>query len=120
MIREALALAIVAASTAGCMSRTELKVEHKRPDPAPVYVGDRSCMVRDFEFATDLPEGSKNLGFVTVAEVQTEGKDDDEATYVAVRKKICEMGGDALSQAAWIREMDDEHPKLKVNAWALP
>ena len=118
MSRSALfALAVLAA---GCVTRTDLKVEHKRPPPAPVYVGDRSCMVHDYEYATDVPEGAKNLGFVTVRQVVTDGKDDDEATYIELRKKICEMGGDALSQPAWIRDMDDDRAKLKVNAWALP
>ena len=110
----------IAVLAAGCITRTELKVEHKRPPPTPVYVGDKSCMVHDYENATDVPEGARNLGFVTVRQVVTEGKDDDEATYIEVRKKICEMGGDALSQPAWVRDMDDERAKLKVNAWALP
>jgi hypothetical protein len=102
----------------GCMTRTELKPEHKKPPPAPVYVGDKSCMVRDFEFATDLPEGSKNLGFLSTPQVVTDGQDDDEATYIELRKKICEQGGDALSQPAWIK--DGAGTKLQANAWVLP
>jgi hypothetical protein len=45
--------------------------------------------------------------------------ENDEETYLALRKKICEMGGNALSQPAWVKDPDDEKPQLKANAWAL-
>ena len=107
------ALAVVAA----CAAHTELKLGPPQKDPVPVYVGDHQCMVRDFENATDLPDGSKNLGWVVVPIM---GGDDDEATYIEMRKRICAMGGNALSQPAWVKDVDDDAPKLKANAWALP
>jgi hypothetical protein len=102
---------------AGCVARTEVKATPKKPPPAPVYVGDKSCMVQDFESATDLPVGSKNLGWIVQA--QDNGQS-DETTYIELRKKICALGGDALSQVAWVKEPDDDRPKLRANAWLMP
>ncbi|HEX4621220.1 MAG TPA: hypothetical protein VH208_06605 [Myxococcaceae bacterium] len=99
-----------------CMARTEIKATPKPPPQQAVWMGDRSCMVQDFDAATDVPEGAKNLGWVSVAE----SSGGDEQTYLELRKKICAMGGDGLSQPAWVREVDDERPHLKANAWVLP
>jgi hypothetical protein len=74
-----------------------------------------TCNVRDFDSATDLPQGARSLGPVSVQQAES-----DEATYVALRQKICELGGDALSQAAWVKGPEDEKPQLTANAWALP
>lgn len=115
-MRRLLVVATLLASAA-CMQRTEIKATPKKPPPKPVYVGDRSCMVQDFEAATDLPSGSKNLGWVSVAQNKDQS---DEDTYIELRKKICEMGGDALSQVAWVKDPDDDRPKLKANAWSMP
>jgi hypothetical protein len=73
------------------------------------------CNVRDFDSATDLPQGARSLGPVSVPQGET-----DEATYVDLRRKICELGGDALSQPAWVKGPEDEKPQLTANAWALP
>ena len=99
-----------------CTERVQLKPMPRRPPPALVYVGDKSCMVQDFDFATDLPDGAKNLGWVVVAQADA----GDEGTYLELRRQICALGGDALSQPAWVREGEDEQPKLKANAWLLP
>jgi hypothetical protein len=78
-------------------------------------------MVQDFENATEVPSGAKNLGWVLQPQVRdADGKEDDEATYVQLRKRICEMGGDALSQPSWVQDVEDGTHKLKVNAWLLP
>ena len=97
----------------GC--RTNIKPAVK-PTPNYVYVGEKSCGVYDFEAATDLPNGATNLGWVSVSKAET-----DEETYVKLRQKICEMGGDALSQLAWVRQAGEYEPThLKANAWSLP
>ena len=115
MTRAALATlglwALVALS--GC--RTPIKPLVKAT-PKVVYVGDKSCQVYDFEAATDVPEGATNLGWVTVGKAET-----DDDTFVKLRQKICEMGGDALSQPAWVHQAGEyEATHLKANAWALP
>lgn len=115
-MKSALGAALLLASLA-CAPRTQVRPVKKAPPAQPVYLGERSCMVQDFENATDLPDAAKNLGWVEVA--QPEGQSDDD-TFIALRRRICEMGGDALSQAAWVRDMNDDRPKLKANAWSLP
>ena len=113
MIRAAAVVAL-ALFAAGCMRRTQIAVVNPKKQ-TEVYVGDKSGLVYDFETATDVPDGSENLGWVEVPIAA-----DDEATYVALRQKICEMGGNALSQAAWVKEVSEDTPRLKANAWALP
>ena len=69
-----------------------------------------------FKDGTDVPEGAQNLGWVTVKKGET-----DEETFVKLREKICGMGGDALSQPAWVRQAGEYEPThLKANAWVLP
>jgi hypothetical protein len=82
---------------------------------AGVYRGEQGCDVQMFPSANDIPKGSKNLGWVTVKALEN-----DEATFQAMHKKICELGGDALSQAAWDKMPTGEHAELKANAWSLP
>ncbi len=106
-------LLAAALAAAGCATSNIRPVI--TPKAEPVYIGDKSCMVQDFAGATDVPEGSRNLGWVSVASTG-----DDEGTYVALRKKICELGGDALSQPAWVKGLSDDAPELKANAWSLP
>jgi hypothetical protein len=89
-----------------------------RPTPpkAEVYVPRTGCDVHDYPAATDLPDGAKNLGWVQVP-VQAQ----DEETYLMLRKAICDMGGDALSQLAWTYEPGRRQAvALKANAWLLP
>lgn len=74
------------------------------------------CDVRDYPSASEVPDGAKNIGFVQVPIADT-----DEQTYVNLRKAICEKGGDALSQMAWVREVGERTPSsLRANAWVLP
>jgi len=104
---------VVLSGLLGC--RTTIKPSVK-PTPKFVYVGEKSCGVYDFAAATDVPEGARNLGWVTVKKAET-----DEDTYVKLREKICEMGGDALSQLAWVSQAGEYEPSfLKANVWSLP
>jgi hypothetical protein len=108
-----LALLALVFACAGC--RTQI-APFNRPEPKLVYVGDKSCTVYDFVAATDLPAGARNLGWFSVKKAEN-----DEETYIKLREMICEMGGDALSQVAWIRELDQTEPStLSANAWSLP
>ena len=107
-----LALGLLAS---GC--RTEIiPVVRKTPPPPRVFTAPSECEVHDFPNATDVPPGAKNLGWVEVKREAT-----DEETYVALRKKICELGGDALSQLAWVTEPGNHDPtSIRANAWAMP
>ncbi|MGA9521664.1 MAG: hypothetical protein WBV82_09380 [Myxococcaceae bacterium] len=110
-----LALAVAAlVFSAACAPRTVIKPG--APDrEQQAFVGDGGCNVRDFDSATDLPPGARNLGWVQVPQLET-----DEATFLELRRKICELGGDALSQAAWEKGPSDEEPSLTAHAWELP
>ncbi len=79
------------------------------------YVKKGQCNVQEFPAATDVPAGAKPLGWISV-----DSTGDDQATMELLRKKICEKGGDALSQAAWVKAPGQESPELKANAWELP
>jgi hypothetical protein len=52
--------------------------------------------------------------------VEVEIQDTDEDTFIALRQRICEMGGDALSQPTWVKDPSDDKPRLTANAWSLP
>ena len=74
-----------------------------------------SCNVRDFPSATEVPTGARPLG-----PVEVESQASDEDTFVALRQRVCELGGDALSQPTWVKDPNDEKPRLTANAWSLP
>ena len=110
-----LALVIVSAVVTGC--RTEIKPA-LMADNAPTKRVRLStdCDVRDYPSGTDVPTGSKNIGWV---EVEREG--DDDATFLKLRTKVCNMGGDAISSITWERKSGDDRPSvLRANAWSLP
>ena len=77
------------------------------------------CEVHDFPTATDVPANSKALGWVKVNRAES-----DEVTFENLRKKVCEMGGDAMSQMHWIRasgaSVADPPVELEGNAWSMP
>jgi hypothetical protein len=104
----AAALALVAT---GC--RTNLKATQEQKTNQ-AYVSEQRCDVFDYALATEVPTGAKNLGWVQVKDTGN-----DEETFAALRQKICEMGGDALSGPHWERK-SGEDPVLKANAWSLP
>lgn len=109
---------LIAALLAGC--RTEIQPVVKAEVPAgKSRRSDDQCYVRDYPTATEVPAGSKGLGWVKVPREQT-----DELTFERLRTKICELGGDALSQPRWIRaagaSVADPPIELEGNAWILP
>lgn len=111
-------LLLVGLLLAGC--RTEISPIVK--EEAPVSRGvmrTAECHFRDFPSATDVPAGAKSLGRVKVDRLET-----DEATFEALRKKVCEMGGDAVSQMQWLRapgaSVADAPVELEGNVWATP
>lgn len=100
----------------GC--RTTIMAEHKPPPPNIFTSPDLGCSVHDYASSTDVPEGSTNLGPVSVAREAS-----DEETYVKLREAICEKGGNALSQLHWLNETTKDAPvvfALEANAWLLP
>jgi hypothetical protein len=113
MIRILAGLLLIAVCGLGC--RTNLSAQ-KQAEAKKVYIGDRECMVYDFNASTDVPDGAKNLGWVSV---KTTGN--DEETFIKLREQVCQLGGDALSSVAWVREANEYEPTtLKGNAWSLP
>ena len=80
--------------------------------------GPAECHVHDFPTATEVPAGAKSLGWVKIDRLQN-----DEVTFETLRKKVCELGGDAISQMHWIRasgaSVADPPIELEGNAWAM-
>lgn len=98
----------------GC--RTLVDLSPKAPEAPPEGPRREGCDVREFPQATDVPTGSKSLGWVRVPREQN-----DEDTYTALRKLICEKGGDAFSQLHWVKEPGVWEPTaLEAMAWVLP
>ncbi len=110
-------LAVAAAALVGCRTVIPPIVNEEAPKPTVSRAsGPAKCDVRDYDNATELPSGAKNLGFVQVAREKT-----DEETYLKLRQAVCDAGGDALSGLAWIKEVGDPEPtSLRANAWVLP
>lgn len=113
MIRStALILAVLALSS--CATMLPIKKANSDQQEQTAAAANE-CNVRDFVYATDLPKGSRPLGPVAV-----EPQASDEDTFLELRRRICEIGGDALSQAAWVKEPSEQGAKLTANAWVLP
>jgi hypothetical protein len=92
-------------------------VDHEETKVVPDN-GPPPCEVQDFPGNGDVPEGSKNLGSVSVAKEAT-----DEDTYAALRKAVCEKGGDAMSTMRWLHTIgkkDGPPTDLEATAWQLP
>jgi len=101
---------------AGC--RTTIEFQHQPPSANVFKAPDLGCSVENYGAATDVPEGSTNLGWVSVPREAT-----DEETYVKLREAICAKGGNALSQLHWLDEMSKDAPvvfAIEANAWLLP
>ena len=101
-----------------CACRTTIMAEHKAPPPNIFKSPEGGCSVNDFPAATDVPEGSTNLGWVQVPK-----EPNDEETYVKLREAICAKGGNGLSQLHWVNETTKDAPfvfALEANAWLLP
>ncbi len=114
---KALGLLLVAALGLFSSCRTEIVPVVRQLAPPKVFKAPPGeCEVHDYDSATEVPAGAKNLGWIQVKREAT-----DEDTYAALRKKICGAGGDALSQLAWVKEPGEREPSsLKANAWSLP
>jgi len=103
---------------AGC--RTEISPLVKaEPTARKMKQRDAECQVHDFPTATDVPPNSKNLGWVKV-----DRQENDDLTFELLRKKVCEAGGDAMSQMHWNRasgaSVADPPVELEGNAWSMP
>jgi hypothetical protein len=112
-MKRALLLGLLAV---GC--RTSISAGHEPPPPNIFNAPDLGCSVHDYPSATDVPEGSTNLGWVSVSREAT-----DEETYVKLREEICKKGGNGLSQLHWLNETSKDAPvvfALEANAWLLP
>ncbi len=104
--------------TAGCRTPVTAKAKGSEQEK-DVYV-TKECDVRDFEAATDVPEGATNLGQVRVAKVKGTS---DEETYVLLREEVCKLGGDALSSMRWVKsvgKISGPPTELEATAWTLP
>jgi hypothetical protein len=111
----AIALVIAVFMLAGC--RTTIAPVKKQQEE-DVYVTRGGCNVRRYEEPTDVPEGSKNLGWVEVPVGET-----PDATYEALDQLICGKGGDALSSLYWEKsstETTAQRTALRAIAWQLP
>lgn len=102
----------------GC--RTEIQPLVKTvPVKSKVRSRAAECEVRDYPTASEVPAGSTSIGWVKVTRAET-----DELTFENLRKKVCEQGGDAMSQMHWIRasgaSVADPPIELEGNAWSLP
>ncbi|MFL5319619.1 MAG: hypothetical protein ACJ790_08165 [Myxococcaceae bacterium] len=90
----------------------------KRPKDPEVYVVSNDCTVRYYDTTEDLPEGSKSMGRITVPIAENE-----DETYLALRKKICDAGGNALTSLTWGKsstETTAQRTELQADAWVLP
>ncbi len=111
-------LLVVLLLVAGC--RTEIQpLVKQEPVARKARFVEGECSVRDYPTATDLPAGSKGLGWVKVEHQAT-----DEATFEKLRQAVCAMGGDAMSQMHWNRasgaSVADPPVELEASAWATP
>jgi hypothetical protein len=102
----------------GC--RTEIAPMVKQGPSAPkVRLVDQGCEASDYPTGTDVPAGAKNIGWVKV-----ERKENDDATFAALREAVCKAGGNAFSQMRWIRpagaSVADPPIELEANAWIVP
>jgi hypothetical protein len=111
-------LVVVVLGLAGC--RTEIAPVVKQASTGPkVRLVDQGCEATDYPTGTDVPAGAKNIGWVKV-----DRKENDDATFAALREAVCQAGGNAFSQMRWIRapgaSVADPPIELEANAWSVP
>jgi hypothetical protein len=99
--------------------RTQIK-PLVREEPVKVERLDPGeCRVHDYPSATDVPEGAENIGWVKVPREKT-----DEETFEKLREAVCAKGGNAFSQAHWVRaagaSIADQPTELEANVWLVP
>lgn len=110
--------AVCVASLWSC--RTSIRpVAEEKPEPIRSRQAGSGCEIQDFDMAAELPAGSKNLGWLRIP-----WAGDEDSSFAALRKKVCEMGGDALSQIHWLRpsgtSVAEPPTVLEANVWLLP
>ncbi len=110
------ALLLAAWGLTACRTEIAPIVKPEAPRAEAPRAAKTGCDVHDYESATDVPTGARELG-----PVEVKREESDEATYVSLRQAICALGGDALSGLAWIKQPGDTQPTaLRANAWQLP
>jgi len=78
---------------------------------------EASCSVRDHGSAATLPSGSIDLGRVEAPRDEV----DEHNTYGLLNRKVCELGGNAITGVRWEVELGMPKPRaLSGNAWKLP
>ncbi len=111
-------LLLLALVFAGCRSEIQPLVKQDTVTRKS-RASDGECHVHDYPTASEVPAGSKSIGWVKVARQET-----DEATFEKLRAEVCAKGGDAMSQMHWIRasgaSVADAPIELEGNAWELP
>ena len=113
-MRFSLAALALALCFTGC--RTIVDLNPRAPEAQPEPPKREGCDVHEFGGATEVPAGAKSLGLIRVPREQN-----DEDTYAALRKAVCEKGGDAFSQLHWVKEPGVWEPTaLEATAWDLP
>jgi hypothetical protein len=75
---------------------------------------DCEAQVIDYPSALELPEGSRHVGSVTVRSLE------GEAAFRELRRRVWALGGDAVTQAVWVKEPGEAKPRLVANAWESP
>jgi len=108
--------ALLLVALGGC--RTEISPVVKKVEEPRARVVDVGCEPQDYQSGAEVPSGAKNLGWVRVDRAAS-----DEVTFAALREAVCQKGGNAFSQARWIREagasVADAPVALEANAWVL-
>jgi len=109
--------ALVGLLAMGC--RTEITPVLVKPPPAKQFkMVEGECEVHEFPRGDEVPPGASNIGWVTVDRQAT-----DETTFEQLRLAVCAKGGNAFSQARWLRNSSmsvGEPPVgLEANAWLL-
>jgi hypothetical protein len=116
-MNRALLQGVALLALAGC--RTEIRPLVPETSPKVQRFEPGECRVQEYPSAPDVPEGAKNIGWVTVPMAAS-----DEETIENLRKAICAKGGNAFSQAHWNRapgaSIADPPIELEANAWLVP
>ncbi len=110
-------LALVVLLVVGC--RTEITPVLVKAAPVRQYkMVEGECEVHEYPRGDEVPSGASNIGWLTVDRQAT-----DEATFEQLRLAVCAKGGNAFSQARWLRNtsmsVGDPPVGLEANAWLL-
>lgn len=103
----------------GAACRTEIAPVLLKDEYGPRFkMVEAQCEVREFPRGDEVPPGASNIGWVQISREAT-----DDATYEQLRLAVCAKGGNAFSQARWLRNSGTsvaEPPfAIEANAWLL-